>query len=347
MHLVETGTETVDGRPGVCVFVCVCVIMSVDSTVADSSQTAMDFSGRDLEGQEPSVVTDDQAASSRAAGVATASAVTDHTSPDSSSNDNDVQLQSANEEEDRPRVGVIRRADSADVAEERCKDGRRSADGITSSGGADVKTENDQDPSSSSVRRTVTTCIRSPDSDGSFPPRIEVIVGPQLRAEFMASRVTGMAQSIRRSSPPSARRPASDSPKSARGAATTAPVVSSSTSPGPQSAPVNLRQPQQQQQQQQQPQPVVMGPPPPPPPPVAAIPVAKSSGSSLPRIRKSTASQHRDHEEPSSSIPEIGECRFRLRIPFFSFDIFIPPAATCDRRVAMMQNDNKSIIVTF
>jgi len=305
----------------VCACWCVCVIMSVDSTVADSSQ-AMDFSRRDLEGQEPSVVTDDQAAGPRAAGVATA--VTDHTSPDSSSNDNDVQLQSANDEDDPPRVGVIRRADSADVAEERSKDGRRSADGITSSGGAEIKTENDQDPSSSSVRRTVTTCIRSPDSDGSFPPRIEVIVGPQLHAEFLASRVTGMVQSIRRSSPPSARRPASDSPKSARGGAATAPVVSSSTSPGPQSAPVNLRQPQQQQQQQQQqPQPVVMGPPPPPPPPVAVIPAAKPSGSSLPRIRKSTASQHRDHEEPSSSIPEIGE--FRNLLTFFFSRV------SCDR----------------
>lgn len=140
------------------------------------------------------------------------------------------------------------------------------------------------------------------------PPRIEVIVGPRVfQPEFRPAQQVGSKRNI------------------SSAAGTNTPVVSSSTSPDPcfsrNMSPIP---------------PNVMGPPPPPPPPqpahhhhhlppgliaIAAPPQQPTGAGRSPagpkagqhqRIRKSTAGrrQHQvalDQEEPSSSIPEIGE----------------------------------------
>ena len=122
------------------------------------------------------------------------------------------------------------------------------------------------------------------------PPRIDVIVNPhQFQPEFRP--VMRRLNNIKR-------------PSSNGGGTNASAVVSSSTSPGPSSRtppPTSV---------------VLMGPPP-PPAAVAAPTAAKNGAAKSPpgqRIRKSTAGAQRrhpasppDHEEPSSSIPEIGK----------------------------------------
>lgn len=155
----------------------------------------------------------------------------------------------------------------------------------------------------------------------SSPPRIDVIVNPhQFQPEFRP-----MMQYIQQRR--SIKRPSTANVNNASA------VVSSSTSPGPSSRTPPPPQHLLVQQQQQRPNnSVVMGPPPPPallllpPPPMAILPKnsGQNSNKSTPangqqRIRKSTAGAHRrylatplDHEEPSSSIPEIGKSHLKI-----------------------------------
>lgn len=122
------------------------------------------------------------------------------------------------------------------------------------------------------------------------PPRIDVIVNPQqFQPEFRPVMLHHQRHRVKRP------------------AANASGVVSSSTSPGPSSRtppPPPIRNG------------TIMGPPPPPPPPaVPALPALPKNGAGAKsppgRIRKSTAGTQRrhpaDHEEPSSSIPEIGK----------------------------------------
>lgn len=133
------------------------------------------------------------------------------------------------------------------------------------------------------------------------PPRIDVIVNPshQFQPEFrpmlqQQRRLTNNNNNIKRSTNNHS-------------------VVSSSTSPGPSN---RMTPPPPPLPSSRHNPAIVMGPPPPPPPPAQpALP--KSGANKSPpgqRIRKSTAGTQRrhpasppDHEEPSSSIPEIGK----------------------------------------
>lgn len=156
----------------------------------------------------------------------------------------------------------------------------------------------------------------------TVPPRIEVIVGPRHQQHFQPEFRPASAQ-VRASGMMIHRR--SSIPHQG-----TSSMVSSSTSPGPSYRDTSSSSPLPPGNNN------VMGPPPPPPPPPltpvqpppvvvqlpmpALVPVsspipASASKKTLqnhqPRIRKSTATSRRqhlpDHEEPSSSIPEIGE----------------------------------------
>lgn len=137
-------------------------------------------------------------------------------------------------------------------------------------------------------------------NDQMAPPRIDVIVNPshQFQPEFrpmlqQQRRLTNNNNNIKRSTNNHS-------------------VVSSSTSPGPSN---RMTPPPPPLPSSRHNPAIVMGPPPPPPAQPALLP--KSGANKSPpgqRIRKSTAGTQRrhpasppDHEEPSSSIPEIGK----------------------------------------
>lgn len=184
--------------------------------------------------------------------------------------------------------------------------------------------------SSSSRHSSVIRSIKEETTEDiqTVPPRIEVIVGPNrghnhqqhFQPEFRPASAQVRASGMmihRRSSIP-------------HQGGNTSSMVSSSTSPGPSFRDTSSSSPVPPGNNN------VMGPPPPPPPPPltpaqppvvvqlpmpalvpvsSPIPASASKKTTLqnhqPRIRKSTATSRRqhvpDHEEPSSSIPEIGE----------------------------------------